>query len=81
MRGSADIDLVVFFNGLGEIKKLMQKCRQLLNELEAKVDSYEPWRGRVKLRQKMLYFLSYNLEGMTLDILPAFDVVKGECWW
>ena len=80
MRGSADIDLVVFFNGLGEMKKLMQKRRQLLNELKAKVDSYEPWRGRVELR-KMLYFLSYNLEGMSLDILPAFDVFKFECWW
>ena len=81
MRGSADIDLVVFFNGLGKMRKLMQTRPQLLDELKAKVDSYEPWRGRVKLRKMMLYFLSYNLEGMTLDILPAFDVVKGECWW
>ena len=81
MRGSADIDLVVFFNGLGGMKKLMKTRRQLLDELNAKVNSYEPWRGRVELRKKTSYFLSYILEGEELDILPAFDVVKGECSW
>ena len=79
MRGSADIDLVVFFNGLGKMKKLMQTRPQLLDELKAKVDSYQPWRGRVELKKRTSYFLSYILDGEELDILPAFDVVKGEC--
>ena len=79
MRGSADIDLVVFFNGLSSIEDLEASREHLLNELKEKVQSYKPWRGRIELEDSTKFSLCYTLDGQEIDILPAFDIIKRAC--
>ena len=76
VRGSADIDLVVFLNGLSSIQDLQNSRRRLLGELEEEVESYRPWRGRIVLESRSPYSLSYALDGQEVDILPAFDILS-----
>ena len=77
MRGSADIDLVVFFNGLSSISDLEASRKHLLDLLKEKVQSYGPWRGRIALQNRTLFSLCYTLDGQEIDILPACDIIKG----
>ena len=76
MRGSADIDLVVFFNGLSSIQDLKASRRHLLDKLEGKVKSYEPWRGRIEQDNRTNFSLSYILDGQEIDVLPACDILS-----
>ena len=77
MRGSADIDLVVFFNGLSSIQDLQNSRRRLLGKLEEVVENYRPWRGRIVFKSRSPYFVSYVLDGQkVVDILPAFDILS-----
>ena len=76
MRGSADIDLVVFFNGLSSIEDLQANRKYLLDLLEEKVQSYGPWRGRIALENRTLFSLCYTLDGQEIDILPACNIIQ-----
>ena len=76
MRGSADIDLVVFLNGLSSIQDLQDSRPGLLDELEKKVENYMPWRGRIVLQDRTRFSLCYTLDGQEVDVLPAFDILS-----
>ncbi|KAK7114853.1 hypothetical protein V1264_000842 [Littorina saxatilis] len=78
VRGSPDIDLVVFLNGITSIENLVDKRKELLETLEETVSSYGPWRGRIKLEKRTPFFLCYTLDGQEVDILPACDVLARE---
>ena len=76
MRGSADIDLVVFLNGLSSIQDLQYSRPGLLNKLEKKVKNYMPWRGRIVLQDHTPFSLRYILDGQQVDVLLAFDILS-----
>lgn len=76
IRGGADIDLVVYFNGLSTMNDLKSKRPQLLKDLEQKISEIRLWTGRVRLQGKTPYALAYTFDGEQMDILPGFDIVK-----
>lgn len=76
MRGSADIDLVVFFNGLSSIDDLVSIREWVLNHVETNIAGYRPWQGRIARKKRTRFSVSYVLDGHKVDILPAFDLTS-----
>ena len=76
MRGSSDIDLVVFVNGLEDIKDLQRERKKLLKRIRQKVER-EKWPTVSKPTIKK-YGICCKIKEHTVDILPAFDAVESE---
>ncbi|XP_025086254.1 2'-5'-oligoadenylate synthase 1-like [Pomacea canaliculata] len=72
VRDLADIDLVVFINGLTSIADLQANRGRLLNDLEQKVKNVLG----ISPVKRTQYSLSFNWNGHKVDILPAFDLLS-----
>ena len=78
MRESADIDLVVFFNGLSSIQDLQRIRKSVFDLIEDFIKDYEPWQDRIEKKKRTRFSVSYFLDGHEVDILPAFDLTSCE---
>ena len=76
MRDSSDIDLVVFVNGLEDIKDLQRERKKLLKRIRQKVNHWK-WPTVAKPTIKK-YGICCKIKEHTVDILPAFDAVESE---
>lgn len=76
MKGTADIDLVVYINGLSSIRNLERKRGDLLEALKEEIDDYE-WDDDIECIKTSKFSVSYRLGDHEVDILPAFDVLEG----
>ena len=76
MRGSADIDLVVFFNGLSSIQDLEGIRESVFDHIEKYIKDYGPWQGRIAPKKRTRFSVSNFLGGHEVDILPAFDLTS-----
>lgn len=72
VRERADIDLVVFVNGLRSIADLQAARGELLDRIQAKVDEML----QIKARTRTKYSLSFEWQGNDVDILPAFNLLS-----
>ena len=82
VRDSADVNLVVFLNGLTGIRDLETARPRLLRELENQVRRHS-WRsGQVMLGASKKYGSGFSvaltLDGEDMDILPACYAVRSE---
>lgn len=78
MRESADIDLVVFFNGLSSIQDLESIRESVFDLIENYIKDYGPWHRRIRPKKRTRFSVSYFLDGHEVDILPAFDLTSCE---
>nr|KAG5693113.1 hypothetical protein BaRGS_014063 [Batillaria attramentaria] len=77
VRGTADIDLVVFVNGIKNITQLGKKSRRkLLQALDSTVRNYPQWRGRLREKKRSRFSRSYYFDGNEVDILPTIDILE-----
>ena len=76
MRGSADIDLVVFFNGLSSIQDLERIREWVFDHIEDYIKDYRPWQSRIRPKKRTTFSVSYFLDDHEVDILPAFDLTS-----
>ncbi|KAK7114560.1 2'-5'-oligoadenylate synthase 1A-like [Littorina saxatilis] len=75
-RGIADIELVVFLDGLSSVHDLITARAKLLDHLQEVVKGYDHWRSGLKLKERTTLYLSYVLYGHELTILPGFDIMS-----
>ncbi|KAK7478391.1 hypothetical protein BaRGS_00030395, partial [Batillaria attramentaria] len=76
VRDTADIDLVVYVDGVTTIKELKRARPGILNHLKERVEEYGPWKGKIELKKQTKYALSYKYGNHDVDILPALNVKR-----
>nr|KAG5693114.1 hypothetical protein BaRGS_014064 [Batillaria attramentaria] len=76
IKGSADIDLVVFFNGLPTVDDLKRELPNLLQIIQDEVKDHSEWKGRVKQVKVTPYSVTFTLDGQKVDILPASEAIR-----
>ena len=78
VRDSADIDLVVYVNGLNSIRQLSRKKRLLLEALKERAARYPDWSEEIEEDKTTRFSVSFSHGEHEVDILPASDVLKRE---
>ena len=78
VRDSADIDLVVYVNGLNSIRQLSRKRRPLLEVLKERAERYPDWSGEIEEDKTTRFSVSFNYGEHEVDVLPASDILESE---
>ncbi|KAK7108806.1 2'-5'-oligoadenylate synthase 1A-like [Littorina saxatilis] len=72
VRGSADIDLVMYLNNVSDIYTLIRLREPVLDRLQEAITIYSPWQRRISFKKRTPFSVTYILDGNEVDLLPAF---------
>jgi hypothetical protein len=81
VKGGADADIVVFFNGISDLQTFLSKRSSvLLENSERSALRFPNWQGHLDIDKQTEFSRKFLLDDEELDVLPAFAAVNvGEC--